>query len=371
MSVQKKPGMTRVFLKRMNDLLFKRFLAVAMLVILLIASVMMSYSEDFVPEEKDWNYRQLQEIDSTQENFSFAVFGDNKNSIKIFENLIESVNEKNVTFAIACGDMVFSGKEAQYKFFIDQVKNFDIPLLTVAGIHDVEAGGREFYYEYFGAFYYPFTIGNSYFIIMDDANGKNIDSMQMVWLKDELRKSQDFEKRFVFMHVPLFDPREGREGMDGREGREGSLEVGHSLSNLSFANDLNDLFDENNVTMLFCSHIHGYFRGTWGKTPYIITGGAGAKLSGSDEEHYFNHYIRVNVSQDGVEYEVMKLDGLDHVLLGRGAYHVWIDMYAFFTIYFWESLMGMSMLYLGFYVLSLKFELVMKKIGFPGMEASK
>jgi len=229
----------------------------------------------------------------------------------------------------------------------------------VAGNHDAEGEGKEFYHEFFGAFYYSFTIGDSYFIVLDDTNEKDIDSMQMVWLKDEFRKSQDFKNRFVFMHVPLFDP------------REGELKVGHSLSNLSFANYLKDLFDDNNVTMLFCSHIHGYFRGIWGKTPYIITGGAGAKLGGTDEEHYFHHYIRVNVSRNGVEYEVVKLKDPNHEILGRRGYNVWVNVYAFFVIYFWESVLGASLLYLGLYVLYIQHELILKKLGFSGMEVSK
>lgn len=54
------------------------------------------------------------------------------------------------------------------------------------------------------------------------------------------------------------------------------------MKDLDFAKKLNRLFDENNVTMLFVSHIHGYYRGVWGRTPYIMTGGAGAELAGSD-----------------------------------------------------------------------------------------
>jgi len=97
----------------------------------------------------------------------------------------------------------------------------------------------------------------------------------MEWLKDELRKSQAYRYRFIFMHVPLYDPRKGEHKM------------GYSLRDLESANRLNRLFDESNITMLFVWHIHGYYRGIWGKTPYIITGGAGSELAGSDPRHYF------------------------------------------------------------------------------------
>ncbi len=56
--------------------------------------------------------------------------------------------------------------------------------------------------------------------------------------------------------------------------------------------------------MIFSSHISSYFRGVWQKTPYIITGGAGAPL----KENSFYHYIKVIVDGDKIEYKVVKLD---------------------------------------------------------------
>ena len=97
------------------------------------------------------------------------------------------------------------------------------------------------------------------------------------------------------MHVPLYDP------------RKGDYKKGHSLGNINFTKQLNKLFDDNNATMLFVSHIHGYYRGIWGKTPYIITGGGGAELAGSDPNHYFYQYIKVDIDNSNVKYEVVKL----------------------------------------------------------------
>ncbi len=97
------------------------------------------------------------------------------------------------------------------------------------------------------------------------------------------------------MHTPLYDP------------RKGDYKIGHSLQNSNFAKELNDIFDANNITMLFVSHIHGYYKGIWGKTPYFITGGGGVRLAGSNPEHFFYHYIKVQVSDTGVQFDVIKL----------------------------------------------------------------
>jgi len=142
--------------------------------------------------------------------------------------------------------------------------------------------GRSLYYEMFWPFYYSFNVGPAYFMVLDNANQENIDPWQMIWLKEELEKSKSFKYRFVFFHVPLFSPT--------------TRKTEHVMSDIQNAKELNKLFDDYNVTMIFSSHIHAYYTGILGKTPFIITGGAGAELIGVDPQHDFYHYIKVNVT---------------------------------------------------------------------------
>jgi hypothetical protein len=44
----------------------------------------------------------------------------------------------------------------------------------------------------FGNHYYSFSEKNSYFIVLDDANS-NVNGTQMNWLKNELKKSQNYK----------------------------------------------------------------------------------------------------------------------------------------------------------------------------------
>ena len=239
------------------------------------------------------NADQLQEIDRSKKEFTFDVFGDNRGSTTIFENLVGKVNADKVLFSIDNGDLVDGGSVAHYRMFVGQIAPATSPLLTSVGNHD--DGSGELYRTIFGKAYYTFAIGNSYFIVLDDSNERNIDSAQLAWLKERLAESQSYRFRFVFLHVPLFDPSAGSKGTD------------HSLEDPAFAGMLNDLFDQYQVTLLLTSHIHGYYSGKWGSTPYVITGGAGAPLQGSDPAHFFNHYIRVHVSEQGETFKVVKL----------------------------------------------------------------
>ena len=319
-----------------------------MLIVAFALAVKIHSSASF-PWISDWNYRNLARIDKAKEEFSFAVFADNKNSINTFDRIIRQVNKDNLLFAIDIGDLVYDGEREKFRFFIEQIEKINRPFLTVIGNHELKENGRASYYDLFGRFYYSFTVGRSYFIILDDANEKNIDPWQMDWLKNELRESQNYKYRFVFMHVPLYDP------------RQGYLKEGHSLKDIAFARRLNNLFNKYKITMLFCSHIHGYWQGKWQETPYIITGGAGAELVGSNPEHYFYHWIKVNVSDQKVSYEVVKLKSPKYEILDRLLHDGWIYLYAFFAIHSWDITIISGLLYLTLWFILVKKDWLVKR----------
>ena len=332
-------------LKNMPKKIFNKYLVISLSIFFIFLVAIKLHAVLTFPQLSDWNYHQLQKINHRSPNFSFAVFGDNKNSVKTFNNLIVKLNQENISFAIDDGDLVYDGEKEKFKFFINQIKKINQPLLTVFGNHEAREEGRAIYYEVFGNFYYSFHVAGAYFIILDDSNEKNLDLSQLAWLKKELKDSQDYQQRFVFMHVPLYDPRKSLDNQPG-----------HSLSDLNFAKKLNQLFDDNQVTMLFASHIHGYYHGRWGKTPYIITGGAGAELAGSDPAHYFYHYIKVSLNQGKVSYQVIKLPSPEFELIDRLTHDAWIYIYAFFVIHFIDILLFIIVIYLAIYLIFIKKE---------------
>ncbi|HHD92529.1 MAG TPA: metallophosphoesterase [Candidatus Portnoybacteria bacterium] len=329
----------------MRKKLFNKIVVALITILLIITIGIKAYSVYFFPKISDWNYHQIEKINknnqSNKNNFSFIVFGDNKNSITTFNQLIKKVNQEKALFSIDVGDLTEDGEKEKFRFFINQIKKAQHPFLTVIGNHGLRENGRANYYNFFGRFYYSFTIGQNYFIILDDANETNIDPWQLNWLKNELQKSQKYQHRFIFMHVPLYDPRDANS----------TIKIAHCLSDKKFAHQLNNLFDQYNVTMVFASHIHSYFRGYWGKTPYIITGGAGAELAGTNPKHYFYHYIRVNVSSQGVKYQVIKLKSPPFELLDQLSHDIWIYFYSFLTIHFLDLLIIIFLIYFGFYLM--------------------
>ncbi len=339
-------------IKRHQQKIFNRYIGILAILGIAFTLGIRVHSMFSFPKETDWNYKQLQKIDQSKNVFSFAVFADNKNSVKTFKKLINKVNNDNVLFAIDVGDLVYDGNKNKFKFFLDQVKSFKVPFLTVIGNHELKENGLANYYRIFGRPYYSFNIGNNFFIVLDDANEKNIDAWQMVWLKDQLEKSQNFKNRFVFMHVPLYDPRSPKE----------KHVFNISLKNSSQAKLLNDLFDKYKVTMLFCSHLHGYYQGRWQKTPYIITGGAGAELSGTDKKHYFYHYIKVVVNNGVVSYQIKKIKSPSFDWAIRMLNNAWLYIYAFFALHYLDIIILIIGLYLVGYVTIKKWNYWMRKL---------
>ena len=244
-----------------------------------------------------YNQKMLSQIEAQNSDgkvFSFAVMGDNRDGNSILQKILHKLDtDKSIKFALNNGDLVSSGYEREFKNYLNVIKTCKKPIVSIIGNHEIPWYGEDGnYIDTFGKTYFSFTYKNSYFIVLNDSSKEGLGKKQRRWLEKELQNAQKYEHRFVFLNVPLYNPKNGK------------YEQGHSLDSHKKAKRLNDIFDKYNVSMIFSSHISSYFRGVWQKTPYIITGGAGAPL----KENSFYHYIKVIVDGDKIEYKVVKLD---------------------------------------------------------------
>ncbi len=207
----------------------------------------------------DWNYVQQKKIEAIRpqpDSFFFAVFGDNKNSISTSNSLIDRGNWGEVQFFIKTGDLIdnmFDG-QSECRTYVDQIKRLQKPFFVILGNHATE-GSSCAYNRLFGRLYYSFPFGDAYFIALNGSHEDGPGPQQFDWLVKELKKSQSYQYRFVFMHIPLYDPEAG-----------GPYRLGPSLKDTNVAEQLNTPFDKNKVTMVFTAHVHGYYAGTWHTT---------------------------------------------------------------------------------------------------------
>ncbi|BBE31208.1 metallophosphoesterase [Tepiditoga spiralis] len=313
----------------------EKLLIIFVLIISLVSLIKIIYP--FI-NDQDENiiYNSVQKINNstTTDDFSFVVMGDNKNSISTFSKIIKDVNnDDSIKFIINTGDMVFDGNPIKYSFFIKQIKTLNKPFLPVCGNHDVADGGTDKYNMLFGPLYYSFNTKNSYFIVLNNSNEENIDLWQMKWLIKKLNESKKFDHTFIFMHVPIFDPRVKMENQPG-----------HSMKNLNNAKKLMSILKSYKIDKIFFGHIHGYYKGNFEGIPYIVTGGGGAELVGSNKNHDFYHYIKVTVKNNDVTYDVHKLNSPDFNFIDRVGAFLWLYLYAFIAINYWAIIFALSTL---------------------------
>lgn len=237
-----------------------------------------------------WNAANIENIKVTDPgSFAFAVFGNNKGSKFVFENMLKLIDhDQEIAFAIDLGDFVESGEKREYNYFLKQAKNFlSLPVLTVIGYKELIGEGRNLYNDIFGPSYYSFKLGKNYFIVLDDTEG--LDQKQEKWLENELEESIDFDNRIVFMHLPLFDPRAGQH---------------NQCLNEKVSCKLSKIFLKYRVSHVFASHIPGFYQGSWGKIPYTTTSGAGMDFEGNDPEHEYFHFLKVQIRNNSLNVKV-------------------------------------------------------------------
>jgi 3',5'-cyclic AMP phosphodiesterase CpdA len=250
---------------------------------------------------KDWNLRQLDRLKNPDRGaLTFAVLGDNRSNPAVFEQVLRSLDcDPDLAFAIDLGDMVEQGTLEQFdEFFMHLRSAARLPFLTVVGNHDLGKNqDLTLYREIFGPAYYTFQLRDHYFIVLNDNLDNGMGEAQMAWLEQELRKSQSYKTRLVFLHVPLSDPRGG--------------DNHHCLPEAT-GRRLAALFRQYRVTHVFAGHIHGYFSGAWDGVPFTISAGAGAPLYGTDPEHFFYHYLKVTLNEGKIYIKVHRLAAAGH-----------------------------------------------------------
>jgi 3',5'-cyclic AMP phosphodiesterase CpdA len=222
---------------------------------------------------------------------NFYVFGDSQGYQGGVEQIVTAANLHRPDFLFHCGDLTPFGQENQYQAIKTVLDQSLVPVYTTIGNHDLKAGGGELYNEYFGSSTYSFDRGPAHFTIFNTSSG-DITAQEFAWLEQDLTRTEA-EFRFVFTHVPPFDPRTGEN---------------HSLFNSTSSTQLMSLFEAHEIDVVFTGHIHMYNETVINGVRYIITGGAGASLYADEDSGGIYHYMNVTLNKDGLTLEPVLLD---------------------------------------------------------------
>lgn len=253
------------------------------------------YETDFT----SLNIKNIKEIEKQSQGDSeltFAVVGNIKNSIEIFDKrIVESLNsDSELDFMVSTGNSVLDGSEDKYRMLYRSLKKIEMPCVLAIGQHEVSDKGYARFYRHFGPYYFSFAKGDSYFIFLD-TTGRTSSEWQNDWLIEELEESAGYRYRFVFMNKPLYSVRSGL-----------PAELGEGyIKDKQLADFLQASFEKYGVTAVFASSQQFYDSREIGGVKYFITGGAGGWLH-IDDQSSFYHYVKVKAGPDGVQYSVVK-----------------------------------------------------------------
>ena len=222
---------------------------------------------------------------------NFYVFGDSQGYQEGVEQIVTTANLHRPDFIFHCGDLTPFGQENQYQAIKTVLDQSIVPVYATIGNHDLKDGGGELYEEYFGSSTYSFDRGPAHFTVFNTSSG-DITSQEFAWLEQDLTQTEA-EFRFVFTHIPPFDPRTGEN---------------HSLISSTSSTQLMSLFEEHEVDVVFTGHIHMYNETIINGVRYVITGGAGASLYADEDSGGIYHYMNVTLNEDGLTLEPILLD---------------------------------------------------------------
>jgi predicted phosphodiesterase len=222
---------------------------------------------------------------------NFYVFGDSQGYQGGLEQIVAIANKYRPDFVFHCGDLTPFGQGNQYTDVLNALDGLNVPFYTTPGNHDTRLGGGARYIEHFGSPNYSFNIGSAHFTAFN-TSAADISEEDFVWLENDLTGS-NADWKFVFTHIPPFDPRPGEN---------------HTLLNVTTSTRLISLFNNSGVNTVFAGHIHMYNQTIWNGVRYVISGGAGANLVAEPDQGGIYHFVNITLNGSKLTIEPIELN---------------------------------------------------------------
>ncbi len=253
--------------------------------------------------------------------FAFAIISDTQSNPPVARKVAEMAWAQRPNFLLHPGDLVGTGTvddDWTQQFFPSMHPLISrVAFFPVLGNHERNARN---YYDYMSLpkpeYYYEFTYGNAHFFMIDSNKKVGPATEQYLWLESALAASTATWK-FACHHHPPYSSDENDYGdlWKTNKSRRGDLRV----------RQLAKLYDEHNVDIVWCGHIHSYER-TWplrsdtvvekNGTIYMITGGGGGGLETAgpfkpwfqNNVRHGHHYCMVAINGNVLEFKAYDLE---------------------------------------------------------------
>ncbi|SEL18531.1 glycosyltransferase [Ectothiorhodospira marina] len=278
-------------LKRTGLLRVAFFLVLLVFIALLAYKIYLIFFNDSLEALHSEQIERIQSHQMAEDEYGFAVIGNIRNSIGVFERqIIPHLNESDMEFMVSVGNALRGGGEDNYQALYGSLQKLNIPYLLTFGSKEYSQFGSVRFYDMLGPYFFSFSVHSDRFIFLD-TTGKTPLKWQLSWLEDELEAfSREARHVFIFMAEPVLLEHRDRLSEDG----ELELEP-------VFVSKLNDLLDQYSVEAVFAGSRSMFDRQARGDTQFLMTGGGGGLVVGDGEDDH--HYARVMVGQEGANIE--------------------------------------------------------------------
>lgn len=145
----------------------------------------------------------------------------------------EMIDSLDVAFVVISGDLIRDALRVNesiasnyYQMYISEIKKFNVPIYSGVGNHELfgierdkskvstdhPLYGKKMFRKYLGPNYYSFNYGGMHFISLDVVGYQDqyyfggVDSLQLDWLKNDLKYLPMETPIVTFNHIPLVSP---------------------------------------------------------------------------------------------------------------------------------------------------------------------
>jgi Icc protein len=262
-----------------------------------------------------------------QSKFSFVFMSDihytqKFNAPKGFQMLVDTLNQLNPDLVMVGGDIIYDALRVTEKelmgntnAYLKAASQIKAPLHYAVGNHEVfelyqknadTSGalfGKRYYEKYFGKRYYSFNHKGWHFMVLDNIYitpdrkyiGK-IDSVQLSWIKEDLKTVSEQMPIVMMMHVPLISTLSQwyGGGTNANDDKVAAIDSHRLLR----------LFESRNLRLVLQGHLH-YFEALniLNKTTVITAPSVSGKWWRGKQHEVEEGFIRINVDGDKLEYE--------------------------------------------------------------------
>ncbi len=254
------------------------------------------------------NFKKSQIVAESSGDFTFVFMTDihlqpESNATIGFNQAIDSINRLNPDFVITGGDLImdalgqnYERADQLYNLYSKFLEKFNMPVYNTMGNHEIfgiykESGvdkdhpeyGERMFEKRIGKRYYSFDYKGWHFMILDaiEDTGESsyigkIDSLQMEWMKSDLKNVRNETPIVVSVHIPFIT--------SYTQILNGSLEPNDKSLVITNSKEVLDLFNGHLLKLVLQGHLH-FVEDIFVQGTHFITGGAVSSKWWQGKEH--------------------------------------------------------------------------------------